>query len=260
MRTVIGVVLVAASLAACSSDSTSSGTTDTAVPTTEAADANTTAAPTTAAEPTTTVAPTTTAAPVVLTLRNDGIGPFSYGAVPDEVIAGLTAQFGAPISDVTDSYPNDNGAGFFHNADFSFAYKFPTSRTVCWSNGFCAAFGGTDPAAYTFTGWRYEADPASTLSTDLGLTIGSRHSDHPEIVQVPYPCYNDEPGSGYDGLTWIGETQPLLIIALRSEGIPFTMDAGATSSTPGALPPSDQMVVKRLAAGQYRVSIISQCG
>ena len=234
LATLVGLTL----FAACTSDSTGSGGNDTSV------------APT--------IVATTTTVPVALTLRNDGLGSFNFGALPENVIAAVTAQFGAPVSDEMHSYPNDNGAGYFHDADSRFAYRFSTGRTVCWSNGFCAGFGGPAAASFTFTGWRYDGDATSTMTTSTGLILGSRLSEHSEIVEALYPCYNDDTG-GYDGLTWFGDEQPVLLVVLRSEGIPFTMVAGATDSSPGPIAPADQLFVKRLAAGSYRVSIISQC-
>ncbi|MCE9621015.1 MAG: hypothetical protein K8R99_01585 [Actinomycetia bacterium] len=233
LKTVV-FTAIAASLVACSSDSTGSASTDSAAVTT-GADATTTAAPsdasTTTAAPTTTAPPPTTLAPIVLTLRIDGLGPFDFGAAPDEVVAGVTAQLGAPVRDEAATYPVDNGAGYWRTEDYMISYKFPTGRTVCWANGLCAAFGAADPAAPTFTGWVYQGDPAPTLSTDLGLTLGSNLADHPEVNQTPADCYNNS-GADYDGLTWIGDF-PYLFVVVRNA----------------------DLVVIRLGAGEYRTDV-----
>ena len=212
--TAIVVCSVAATLVACSSDGAGSDSSASAALTT-AADATTTVASTTEA-PTTTLAPTTTTVPVVLTLRFNGLGPYDFGAAPDDVIAAVTAQLGAPVRDEISNYPVDSGAGYFRSDDEILTYKFPTGRTVCWSNGFCAAFGAADPAAATFTGWVYQGDPAPTLSTEFGLSIGSLLVDHPEVDHAPVPCYYNS-GDDYDGLGWIGE-YPQLFVVVHGDG------------------------------------------
>jgi len=238
---IFGAVLVAASLAACSSESSSTETSASAP--SSAADATTTVAPSPAPTeaPTTTAAPTTTTAPVVLSLRIDGLGPFDFGALPDDVIAGVAAQLGAPVRDEVANYPVSTGAGYFRTDDEQISYIFPTGRTVCWSNGLCVAFGAADPAAPTFTGWVYQDDPAPTLSTDLGLTLGSRMADHPEVNQAPTECYNNY-GADYDGLTWIGAEYPYLFVVVRgTDSIvirlgagEYRQDVGSTSCATGA--------------------------
>ncbi|MBI4883645.1 MAG: hypothetical protein HY826_06265 [Actinobacteria bacterium] len=251
----VGCVALLA-LAACSDDpsdpvASAPITTDAPEPTTTTEAAATT---------TTILATTTTAAPVTLTLRNGGLGPFDFGADPAAVIAGITEQFGAPASDVADDYPDPTGGGYFTNDEFTFNFIAPFGRTVCWTLGLCANFGGVDSTTTTFVGWRYEGDAASTLATEAGLTIGSRLSEHPEIIEPLYPCYNGDPGPGYDGQSWIGEARPLLTITFRSEGIPFTIISGDVSGTPGPIPPADVTFVKRLMAGENPYPLDNYCG
>ncbi len=236
--TVIAAWSLATALVACGGGtSSSSDSSATAAPTTQAIATTTATAPTTEA-PTTTIAPTTTTTPVVLTLRIGGLGPFDFGAVPEDVIAGVTAQLGAPVRDDVDDYPVSNGAGYYRNAgNEDISYKFQSGRTVCWSNGLCTAFGAEDPAAPVFTGWVYQDDPAPTLSTDLGLTLGSQLADHPEVDMAPFPCYTNY-GNDYDAMTYMGEFPHFLVVLHGSDVVQlsageFRTDVGSTSCLRG---------------------------
>ncbi len=255
---IVGSCSVMLSLGACgggSAGSSSSGATTTEAP----------AATTTTVESTTTTAlpTTTTTPPVVFTLRGGGLGPFDFGADPATVIAGLTERFGAPVSDITTLYPTPTGGGYFHDDAFTHNFFAQFGRTVCWSIGLCVNLGGVDSLTATFVGWRYEGDTEATLSTDTGIALGSRLSDHPEITDPVRACFAGMASVGgdalYDGLNWIGD--PRVIINYRSEGIPFDQDPGDVSGTgTDTIPPADVTFVKRLRAGQNPNALDNYCG
>lgn len=256
---VVGVALLGA---ACSSGSSDPSTSE--VATTVVGDETTTTA---APESTTTVAETTTTvAPEPLTLRNDAIGPYSYGADPTTVVAGLAERLGAAISDTTTNYVEPTGGGYFFNGDRTMNFLFQFGRETCWSIGLCVSFGGVDAASATFIGWTYEGDPASTLATDTGLTLGSRLSDHPGLPAL-FTCFAGQGAGGvslYDGVSWIvGSTvvgsPPNLFAVFTSEGAPFdeiSNDSGAGTSV---IPPADVVVVKRLTAGEVPNDVSNYC-
>ncbi|MCB0956645.1 MAG: hypothetical protein R2694_15400 [Ilumatobacteraceae bacterium] len=198
-------------LAACSSDKASTaGASTTAAATTDATTttAATTDAPTTT-EPSTTAAPTT-AASTVPYLQSDGLAGSPFGTASAEVIARLTAELGTPDNDQLTSYPTADPTLGWTTADDEYAFTYPFGREVCWANGFCAEFGGETSGALTFVGWTYWNDETGSLSTESGVTIGSRWSAFPDFAVDPGGCYTVG-GGMYQGIS----------LTLQSEIDPF---------------------------------------
>lgn len=200
-RLLVGVLAL---LAACSSGaSTSGGSTSTSAATdsTVAGDATTTVASTTAttAAPTTLPAPTTTTTVALapLELREDGLGPFDFGATPASVIDALTARLGAPASNNVLLYEDTSmlGDGYYRSlaGPHYYALHYPVGRTACWPSDFCVEFGGASEAALTFIGWSYTG-PAGMMASSSNLTIGARWSDFPSMDVFP-TCYTDGAGT-----------------------------------------------------------------
>jgi hypothetical protein len=158
-------------------------------PTTEPAPTTEPTTPTTEAPATTTpppaTSPSTTAAPVVpatptsaviegLDLRADGIGPFDFGASPDEVLPALIAELGVPVHDdvLTDLLqPCTRAAG---RAGPAIDPAWRTVRSVLW-NGLSIDFIGPDPSSLRLVGWYTligPDQPRHPRMADGGPTIG----------------------------------------------------------------------------------------
>ncbi|MCB0980052.1 MAG: hypothetical protein H6513_03915 [Acidimicrobiaceae bacterium] len=190
-------------LAACSSDKASTaGASTTAAPSTTAVPSSTGATPSTDAPSTdapTTGAPTS-AAQTTPYLRSDGLAGSPFGSASADVIARLNSELGTPDSDQLTAYPTNDPTLGWTTADDEYAFTFPFGREVCWSNGFCAEFGGDTSGALTFVGWTYWNDETGSLSTESGATIGSRWSAFPEFSVDPGGCYTV--GSGlFEGIS-----------------------------------------------------------
>jgi len=155
---------------------------------------------------TTTVAETTTTRPAALNLREGGLGSFDFGAQPEEVVAAVSSRLGEPISDTYRDYPSADG----------FSFTEPSGRSVCWSIGLCASFGGSDQDNQLFTGWSYWDDPTSALSTPYGITIGSHFDDgdRPLLESYLRPCYNGV--DGLEGLTFLDDNGPVSEVRVLS--------------------------------------------
>lgn len=235
-------------LSACSGGDTNS--TNTAAATSSAS---------TIAEATTTTTPavvdaTTTVAELSVELREGGLGYLDFGAQPDEVIEGVSAVLGPPISDTTRDYPTSDGNGFFVTDTFSFTD--PSGRSVCWSVGLCTTFGGRDVANQLFTGWSYWDDPTASLSTAYGVTIGTRLENDDERMLQTYLRLCDNGLGGLDGVLPLDENDPVITRRLMSEGIPFTLEGNLL----GPVAPPEQLIVVGLYAGHNPNDLASDCG
>lgn len=132
---------------------------------------------------------TVPAGPVDLSLRGDGIGPFTFGDTPDPLIAELNLQFGVPTFDTSREYPLDDGFGGYSTADGEFGFINLAGREVCWSIDFCAEFAGVNASALYFVGWTYYAEPGGPLQATSGVTTGSLWSDFPAMNVGTSGCY-----------------------------------------------------------------------
>lgn len=188
---VAGLALTAGCASDASKSAASTSTTIAASSTTAAI----TVPPTTASAATvpaaTAPAPTTTVAPDPLVLRDDGLGPFDYGAPPTAVIDAITAKLGvAPDVDSVTLYEDTSllGEGLYLSLDaFGMALPYPVGRTMCWDE-FCADFGGASEAELAFIGWSFTG-PAGLFASSSNLTIGAKWSDFPSMEVFP-GCYN----------------------------------------------------------------------
>lgn len=211
---VLSVAVSIALLSACS-DSKSVGETSVTSTTTAALPvdsvATTDAATTTIAATTTSADPTTTVAEVAdLVLRQGGVGDFDLGAGAEGVVQGLSDELGPALIDVTVDYPTADGLGVYTTAEGDVGFVAPIGRTVCWSVNLCAEFGGGSVASMSFTGWTYANDPAATLSSENGGSIGVTWSDLPELDVDDGGCYSVGSGT-IDGIS----------ATLESSGDPF---------------------------------------
>ncbi|MEQ1872328.1 MAG: hypothetical protein ABL953_01270 [Ilumatobacteraceae bacterium] len=125
-------------------------------------------------------APTVPALPA-LALKKDGIGSFVFGDAPAALISAITAELGAPVSDVVVNYTDFSlvDSGVFMDVG-RVGYHFPVGRTVCWVSSLCVNLGGEAEALLSFVGWRYD-DPTAALRSLAGVTIGSSWSEFPDM-------------------------------------------------------------------------------
>jgi hypothetical protein len=196
----LSLISVLTLVAGCSSGaSTSSGSTTTADSTTTvvATTVALTTVPATTVPATTVPATTTTVAPAPLLLREDGLGPFDFGAAPTPVIDAITAQLGAPATDAVLRYDDLSrvGDGIYLSlvGPYYYALRYPVGRTACWTGDFCAEFGGASDATLNFIGWSYSG-PAGMMASSANLTIGARWSDFPSM-SVFATCYTTGGGT-----------------------------------------------------------------
>jgi hypothetical protein len=186
--------------------------------------------------------------PGLLTLRADGLGPHTFGAIgATTLIPALVDLLGPTVRDDTQAFPEfDVALGLYVDVDEGFA--FPFGRTVCFANGFCAQFGGAT-APTVFAGWWQDdsGTSGSPLSTGGGVTIGSRWADHLGTMDVdPGGCYSTGTGG-------IGDIE----LGLRSDGVPFTEVIGGewVENVPD---PAD-VVVHRLSSGDRPIFLFADC-
>ncbi|NND75998.1 MAG: hypothetical protein HKN44_13430 [Ilumatobacter sp.] len=154
----------------------------------------TSAAPPAATTPVTSTTPPATPAPSPtdpseaptkgeLVLRSGGVGPFTFGSVgPTEFIAAVTPALGPPTADGELAYPDDAG-GYFENVGAEAGFAFPFGRTTCFSNAFCAHFGGSSADALSLVGYDQDEN-AGALATPSGVTSGSIWADFAPVIEI----------------------------------------------------------------------------
>lgn len=183
-------------------------------------------------------APSTTV-PDPLGLHVDGVGAFHFGQPLGEVTAGITAVAGADIGDDVVDFPTADPSGGFTDDSDERSFVAPIARTVCWSGSLCLTFGGTDPTALTFTGWRLDGETGTTApyATATGIGLGSRWSDHQRDMSVQAGgCYTIGGGTTVDGVT----------LVLQGGVFGQTTDDGGYVSL---LPAPSEVTVVELSAG-----------
>lgn len=211
-------------------------------PTSTAAPAST--APTTAPPATTRPAPTS---PADLVLAFHGVEPFLFGMSRADVVAGLSALLGDPVSDDAREYPMPDD-GVFLTDDGSLAFVFPFGRTVCFTNGLCTEFGAGSDSALLFTGWNFAGDDAAGLATEDGITVGSVWADHLDAIEVDEGgCFQE----GYGNATGVD-------LVLVSAGEPFLATDDDGNQTPQVPDPADVTVVA-MSAGELPTARGADC-
>jgi hypothetical protein len=256
----VGCIALLTAAAGCSSSKRLEGAaaSSTVAVTTTVAAPPTTDAPTTSnaaldsttstsESPTTTIPPTTVAAADPRLLRVDGIGAFDLGADADGVVTGLSATLGGTVSDTFADYPVADGLGQYTTTEGDTGYVAPVGRSVCWSIGFCAEFGGAARSAMSFTGWSYHDDTAGTLHTGSGVTLLTRWSDAPSIVADQGGCYSSGSGTA-DGIR----------LSLQSSGAPFSSFDAAGNYVLGSPSPAD-VTVTWMETGEVPVFLYGDC-
>lgn len=217
-------------------------TTDASTSTTESEESTTTSTEATTTEPATTVAPD-----IELVLASDGIGPYSLGDEAGAVVDGLIGELGEPATDVTADYPSNTGLGEYQNAAGDTGFVAPFGRSVCWSFGFCAEFGGGTAASMSFTGWVYRDDTAGTLRSLSGATIGSSWADISEMVVEPGGCYSV--GNG---------TVDEIRLTLTSSGTPFS-SFDASGNYVANLPAPGEVTITWMEIGEVPIFLYGDC-
>ncbi|MEO6652094.1 MAG: hypothetical protein ABIP17_05490 [Ilumatobacteraceae bacterium] len=227
-------------------------TSDAPVPSTSAAPESTVPAttPATSAPPTTEPEPATTVEPQNpqdLVLDFDGVLPFSFGGPDTEIVPGLVAVLGEPVSDESAEYPNDD-EGTFLDVTGEEAYVAPFGRTVCFANGLCTEFGAGSDTALQFTGWRFEGDTAAGLASAGGITVGSLWVDHMDAITV-------EEGGCFTVGNGMAEG---IDLTLESSGDPFMTVAADGSFAFGSPDPAAVSVIG-MRAGDLPVLLFADC-
>lgn len=231
--------------ATTSTESTSTTTVDTT--TTTLAPTPTTAPPPTVPPTVPTTTEPTPTSPDDLELYFDGVLPFAFGELADDVVAGLATVLGPPVSDVRVDYPTPD-EGYFIDDSTEEAYVFPHGRTVCYSNNLCVQFGAGSADALFFTGWRINSDAPPALSMANGVAVGSSWADHvDEIIIGEGGCFSVGYGDS-DGVS----------VVLQSSGeqfLYFDTDGTAIFGDPD---PSEVTVIE-LSAGQSPTFLFADC-
>lgn len=128
-----------------------------------------------------------------------GFGDIGFGTAPDVVIEAVYGALGPAVDDSSVAFPEMIGESFLSSLTGQ-AFDAPFGRRVCWT-GVCAFFGGTEPEPLAFVGWSVVATPLVTMTTDAGITIGSRWSDHLGAMTVsPGGCPARGSGATTDGI------------------------------------------------------------
>ncbi len=210
--------------------------------TTSAADDTTTTTAVTTTVPATTVAPE-----VELVLESDGIGPHTLGDEAGAVVDGLIDQLGDPATDITTEYPSNTGLGEYQNTAGDTGFVAPVGRSVCWSFGFCAEFGGAAIGSMSFTGWTYRDDTAETLRSTSGATIGSSWADIAAMVVEPGGCYSVGSGTVDD-----------IRLTLLSSGTPFS-SFDANGNYIANLPAPGEVTISWMEIGEVPIFLYGDC-
>lgn len=162
------------------------------------------------------------------------------------MIDGLVALLGEPISDAAWEYPVESeGEWLDQFGDFSFGFRF--GRQTCFSNELCVEAGGESPDDLAFVGWT-QSEGAGSLSTTLGLGIGSVWADNTRIMSV------DEGGCLSFGTGASGGID----LQLQSSGELFTIPDGSGGYTIGEPDPVDVTVVG-MFTGELRTFLHGDC-
>ncbi len=232
------LLLVAA--AGCSSTTSSRLSASTSTPTGDTSASST--APTSSSSSSTTI-------PTVdpLLLRLDGVGTHDFGNDVGAVVDDFTTLLGAPASDVAAEYPTLADGGRYESTDDEYRFIAPFSRTVCWSNSLCLAFGGVNSTALFFTGWRYDSDPTGSLTSTSGATLGTRWTDIPSMTIAEGGCFT----VGY------GEVDGIDVV-VQSDGLQFVEVDDSGNYIMNTPSPADVTILS-MEAGDLPVSSYADC-
>lgn len=237
-------LLLVAVVGCSSTTSSSGGATDTTDPGTSVPD--------TATGDTSVVSTssTSTTIPAVdpLLLRSDGVGTHDFGDDVATVYDAFETVLGFPATDLTDEYPVPAAtAGMYDSVDGEFEFIAQFSRTVCWSNSLCLVFGGSSAGTMTFTGWRYTDDPAATLSSESGASLGVSWSALPGMTVSEGGCYT----VGY------GEVDGIQVVLL-STGLQFT-EVDSAGNYINNTPAAADVTIMSMETGDLPLSLYGDC-
>ena len=191
-----------------------------------------------------------TASRADLVLRPNGVGGAPFGRDAASTMSYITSGLGPAVSDDSHSYPVPNSFGGFETADGSIGFAHPFGREVCFSNRFCASFGGSTATDLRFVGYRQTQSPTpgTSLRTERGATVGDRGDTSPGIVTVDRGGCFSFGGGTVDGID----------VTMRSDGLPFlevTSDGGFVLNTP----PLSDVVILAFYAGDLPVALEGDC-
>ena len=208
---------------------------------------------------TTTLAVATTIAPVTMpVLEPAALGPLAFGmATLTDAETVLTPFVGTPISDDAATYPDefacpaDSDPGcrsYYENSTLYMGFRYPFGRSVCYGNGLCLHYGGSDESSLHLVGYRQQ-DGHDSFVTASGVTAGSTGVEFPDaIIAESGGCYSQGAGSA-DGV-------PLL---LESSGIPFTQVVSDDGDLADNIPPVADLLVLSVYAGDEPYSTEGDC-
>jgi hypothetical protein len=208
---------------------------------------------------TTTLPPTTTiASATVPVLEPAALGPLAFGmATLTDAETVLTPFVGTPISDNAATYPDEFACpadsdpqcrSYYENSTLYMGFSYPFGRSVCYGNGLCLHYGGSDESSLHLVGYRQQ-DGQDSFVTASGVTAGSTGVEFPDtIVAEPGGCHSQGAGSA-DGV-------PLL---LESSGTPFTEVLSDDGDLVDNIPPTADLLVLSVYAGDEPYSIEYDC-
>lgn len=208
---------------------------------------------------TTTLPLTTTVAPVTAPLLEPAaVGPLVFGmATVTEADTALKPFVGTPISNDTTAYPDEFACpadsdprcqNYYENSTLYMGFTYPFGRSVCYANGLCLHYGGSDESSLRLVGYRQQDGPGS-FTTASGVTAGSTGVEFPDaIVADPGGCYSTGAGSA-DGV----------LLALESNGTPFTEVVSADGDLIDKTPPSEDLLVLIVYSGDEPYSTEYDC-
>lgn len=181
----------------------------------------------------------------------NGIGPFWFGQPKGEVAYGLEPILGYANRDSSTAYPNMDANGDYLDDAGTESFIAPYGSEVCFDNGLCVYFGGTDAESQTFVGYHQgDTNTANdpTLSTKSGVTVGSAWADYTGVMEVsPGGCY-----------TYGGGRVDDVLLDLESSGTNFggfDESGNWVSNVPGV----DEVTVMGIHTGAMPISLEGDC-
>jgi hypothetical protein len=183
----------------------------------------------------------------------NGIGSFAFGSGRVEgVDAYLVPFLGGATSVVTSIYP-EVYEGYDEYGAEETGFRYPLGRSACYSNELCTYFGGVDPAALGFVGYR-QADGVGSLATASGVAAGSTGAEFPGVIVVePGGCYSTGGGTA-DGVRLFLQSSGTLFLNIDAAG-------AWTPQTPQApqAPTVGEVAVLSLFGGDEPYSTFDDC-
>lgn len=168
-------------------------------------------------------------------LREDGFGPFAFGAPRDLVVRAFERRFGPQEFGESDEYPRvGDGGGCMDDIGVD-TFPYPYGESVCTFFTLCLQFGGTAPDEMVLVGWWLasgDGEPLEITTVD-GLGIGSTLADH-DTIELVQPCRWSTGGR-------LGGLELAMLVSGGSFGTP--------DEPPAEPPAADTVAVDSITAG-----------